>query len=161
MTEQECLQLYGIIQHARSFGFRPVKLGWPDRWALEIESTQVGKPDVVLGRIGDVEFSETGVRERIESIVARTDSKVRIHRLKTDPEPFEAVACGAKTCEIREDDRGFAVGDYLYLEKHDREAGAYLGPLCMVEVTDIRRGAYGVAPTAAVMSIKYLGMTAR
>lgn len=39
------------------------------------------------------------------------------HELKTDPEVWDAVASGAKTHEIRFNDRAFAVGDGLVLRK--------------------------------------------
>lgn len=43
----------------------------------------------------------------------------RRHLLRTWPEPFKAVASGAKTFEFREDDRGFMVGDLLRLQHWD------------------------------------------
>lgn len=39
------------------------------------------------------------------------------HELKTDPAVFEAVATGAKTHEIRLNDRDYAVGDELWLRE--------------------------------------------
>lgn len=41
----------------------------------------------------------------------------RRHELKTDPAVFAAVLAGAKTHEIRKNDRGFAVGDDLLLRE--------------------------------------------
>jgi ASC-1-like (ASCH) protein len=40
---------------------------------------------------------------------------VTVHKLKIDKEPFEALQSGAKTCEVRNDDRGFEVGDWVML----------------------------------------------
>jgi len=42
-----------------------------------------------------------------------------VHRLKTWPDFFEAVADGSKTFEVRLNDRGFQKGDKLILEKYD------------------------------------------
>ena len=44
-----------------------------------------------------------------------------IHNLKILPEYFTAVACGAKTFEVRKDDRPFDVGDVLKLQEYDGE----------------------------------------
>jgi hypothetical protein len=49
----------------------------------------------------------------------------RWHELKTDPEVFDAVASGAKTFEIRRDDRDFKVGDGLLLRR-TRYTGAQM-----------------------------------
>lgn len=52
-----------------------------------------------------------------------------IHRLKTWPQFFDAVACGVKGFEIRKDDRGFEVGDVLLLQEFDpyQGEGSYSG----------------------------------
>lgn len=44
-----------------------------------------------------------------------TDNKT--HELKTDNEMFEAVYSGFKGYEIRFDDRGYQVGDWLHLKE--------------------------------------------
>lgn len=42
---------------------------------------------------------------------------MRIHELKTDPKPFDAVYDGRKLCEVRNNDRDFQVGDLLLLHR--------------------------------------------
>lgn len=49
----------------------------------------------------------------------------RIHVLKIQPEYFNAVAQGYKNFEIRNNDRGFRVGDYVNL--HEFEHGNFTG----------------------------------
>ena len=50
------------------------------------------------------------------------------HELKIAPEFFEAIAAGEKTFELRKEDRGFNVGDVLWLRewKDDRHTGREL-----------------------------------
>lgn len=48
------------------------------------------------------------------------------HRLKTWPEYFDAMASGAKTFEVRWDDRGIAVDDTLACQKFDPATGDYV-----------------------------------
>lgn len=61
---------------------------------------------------------------------------VRRHDLKTLPEPFAAVWVGAKTAELRRDDRGFEVNDVLRLKEFDPETG-YSGRCIDVIVSHI------------------------
>lgn len=60
-----------------------------------------------------------------------------IHYLKISPEYFTAVACGAKTFEVRKDDRPFDVGDVLRLQEYEEEI--YTGRVIDVIVTYILR----------------------
>lgn len=84
-----------------------------------------------------------------------------IHTLKTDPEMFVAVCSGAKTHEIRKDDRGVAVGDVLQLREtvhtgEEMAAGArllYSNREVCVHVTHIMRGpSYGIKEGWAIFS---------
>ena len=43
----------------------------------------------------------------------------RVHILKCWPESFRAVVAGTKTYEVRKDDRGYMVGDYLRLDEYE------------------------------------------
>lgn len=74
-----------------------------------------------------------------------------IHDLKTWPEPFSAVWSGAKTYEIREDDRGYKVGDGLLLREWDPEAKRYTGREAMAWVTYMTKNAWGITGDTCVM----------
>lgn len=50
-----------------------------------------------------------------------------IHELKTWPEFWDAVDRGEKTFEVRRDDRGFQVGDTLWLHRWQPEHGCQDG----------------------------------
>jgi len=82
------------------------------------------------------------------------------HVLKTWPDAWDAIANGSKRFEWRRDDRGFAVGDWLILEKWDpNSASPVLGnwgqPRTIdVRVTYILRGAFGIPDGFCVMSIR-------
>lgn len=83
------------------------------------------------------------------------------HILKTDPEVFQAVMSGAKTFEIRLNDRGYAVGDVLGLRetKHtgaEMRAGAplvYTGRECQRFVSRVLTG-YGLADGWCCLSFR-------
>jgi hypothetical protein len=51
----------------------------------------------------------------------------RVHELKTWPQFFDAIAVGVKTFELRNDDRGFQVGDVLLLNEFDNMRMEYTG----------------------------------
>jgi hypothetical protein len=57
------------------------------------------------------------------------------HELKTEVRFFEAVQSGAKTFEIRRNDRGFSVGDELLLREWDPSSGTYTGRRCVKTIT--------------------------
>lgn len=77
-----------------------------------------------------------------------------IHEVKTWPAMFRAVASGAKTYEIRENDRPYAVGDVLHLREWSNVSGSYTGATCDVVVTFITAGGeWGIPADLCVMSI--------
>lgn len=51
----------------------------------------------------------------------------KVHELKTWPIYFLALVKGTKTFEIRENDRGFSVGDTLVLKEYDPDTRVYSG----------------------------------
>ncbi len=50
-----------------------------------------------------------------------------VHLLKTDMPIYQDIASGCKQFEIRKDDRGFNVGDVLWLAEYDREKTMFTG----------------------------------
>lgn len=79
-----------------------------------------------------------------------------IHELKTWPEYFEEVFAGRKTFEVRQNDRGFNVGDQLFLREYDPETKCYTGRELTRTVTYILRGRdfTGIHDGTIVMAIK-------
>ncbi|MGT3227270.1 DUF3850 domain-containing protein [Yersinia enterocolitica] len=61
----------------------------------------------------------------------------KTHQLKILPEYYQAVIEGKKKAELRENDRGYSIGDYLLLTEWDGGGDAYTGRKVIVEVTDI------------------------
>ena len=77
------------------------------------------------------------------------------HKLKTWPEYFQAVKTGAKTFEVRENDRFFAVGDTLILNEFDGDHGRYTGESLKLTVTYVLLGgAFGIKKQYCVMGFK-------
>ncbi len=85
---------------------------------------------------------------------------MRTHELKTWPEPFDALIRGAKTFELRQDDRGFAVGDTLVLREwvpdpsYLVDRGRYTGRVHRARVTYLLHGGrFGLPEGLCVMSL--------
>ena len=69
-----------------------------------------------------------------------------LHRLKIDAQPMSDLLSGNKTCEVRNDDRGFSVGDYVHLVCADgRETDRI--------ISHIQRG-YGLPDGLCVLSYR-------
>jgi Lar family restriction alleviation protein len=100
-----------------------------------------------------------------KSIGDDTQGEIRkVHHLKTDPEVFDAVARGAKTHEIRLNDRDFQVGDRLVLAETESTGGAMrsapkLYPLVYTGRTESRivshiQTGYGLADGWCILSFR-------
>lgn len=77
------------------------------------------------------------------------------HELKTWPEYFQDITQGAKTFEVRKNDRKYEVGDTLLLREYDPEAKEYTGYEMVVRVIYILHGGqFGVKKGFVVMSIR-------
>ncbi len=88
----------------------------------------------------------------------------RIHRLKTLPEYFNALWEKRKTFEVRHDDRGFDVGDFLQLQEfepsHETRLTWYTDREMLFEVTyKMHGGRYGLNEHHCVLGIRELGRT--
>jgi len=55
-----------------------------------------------------------------------SDNKTTEHHLKVWPAYWDAVKSGAKSFEVRRDDRGFQRGDVLVLRRWDTEGHRYM-----------------------------------
>lgn len=86
----------------------------------------------------------------------------RVHELKTWPAPFSSVWDGSKKYEIRVDDRGYAVGDFLRLREYDPRGSSYRGRFSdravLARVTYMTPGGqWGLPANVCVLSIDVVG----
>lgn len=82
-----------------------------------------------------------------------------IHALKIEKQYFEAVASGRKNFEVRNNDRNFAVGDFLALNETtqvitDTTETVYTGRCCLVEVDYILDSEEYLQPGFVALAIK-------
>ena len=86
-----------------------------------------------------------------------SNQTLRVHDLKTWPDEFRAVVRGAKTAEVRKDDRNFRVGDVLELLEYDPDSEKYTGLKRRVLVTHkVEGGRWGLPVGLCVLSITAL-----
>ena len=80
---------------------------------------------------------------------------MRVHKLKTWPEYFQAVFRGDKTFEVRKNDRDYKVGDILHLVEYHPDSSFYSGEELMRRVTYVLEGPdFGVDMNYVVMGVK-------
>lgn len=83
------------------------------------------------------------------------------HELKIWPVPFAGLRSGLKRCEFRKDDRGFKMGDRLYLREwipstEVATPGTYTGHALRATISWIDRDGFGIPAGHAVLSIDQL-----
>ena len=93
----------------------------------------------MVNQIKDTESSGdvVGAIELAKKLIAlkkrQLAENIITHNLKTLPKYFKAAISGAKTFEVRKDDRDFQVGDILQLQKYDN--GQYLKDIFKTKIT--------------------------
>lgn len=79
------------------------------------------------------------------------------HSLKTWPEYYEEIVHDKKSFEIRRNDRGFAVGDCLFLEEWDPKTVRYTGRDAQRRVTYVLDKHEGLVDGFVIMGIERYG----
>lgn len=80
---------------------------------------------------------------------------VKLHKLKSWPDQFQAVWDGIKVHEYRKDDRDFHIGDILILKEYNpnKKRGKYSGRHIIARVMYVSRRSFGIPNEYCVMSI--------
>lgn len=81
---------------------------------------------------------------------------MKMHTVKCETEWLDAVIAGDKTFELRYDDRGYEVGDYLALEEWDPQTQEYKGQIVIVKVIYAFKDERWLQPNTIAMSIETL-----
>lgn len=153
------------------------------RWALAGDHVSVYVPQVLTEAPDDIlsmfvpamldiiQGKARGFPQEVRAWTKAAIAGPKVHELKIAPRWFDAVLDGSKTFEIRNDDRGFRVGDELRLREYDRgrtvdiEAESerpirildgYTGRECRVTVLSVLRYEdfpMGLQPGYAILSI--------
>lgn len=87
------------------------------------------------------------------SVDGESQRRVVVHTLKVDPEFFRALVSGEKRYELRRDDRGFSVGDYLELREWETADSVYTGRSVVRKITSILRNFPGLVDGYCVLSL--------
>ncbi len=78
----------------------------------------------------------------------------KIHKIKTWPKYYNDVLLGAKTFEVRKNDRAYKVGEYITLEEWDNDNGIYTGRALSRRIKYILDGGqFGIKKGYIVMSL--------
>lgn len=78
---------------------------------------------------------------------------MKVHILKTWPEPFQAVWDGLKPWEYRRNDRDYQVGDILLLEEWDNEKKQFTVREIKAMVAYVLNEGFGLPEGFIIMSL--------
>lgn len=74
------------------------------------------------------------------------------HRVKSHPEYFALAQSGVKQFELRINDRGYAVGDFLHQVEYEPMTGAYSGDELLQVITCVISGPW-LAPGFVALGV--------
>jgi hypothetical protein len=77
------------------------------------------------------------------------------HRVKSWSHFYDAILAGDKLHDLRKNDRGYKVGDYMQLERYDNIKGHFTGESTQRKITFITDNQFPCAYSAAVLPHDY------
>jgi hypothetical protein len=83
-----------------------------------------------------------------------TPRRSKCHEVKSWPDSFVLVARSEKTFEIRQNDRGYHVGDYLLMHEWDPATEQYTGRAVMARITYLTQGKWGMPANLCAMQVE-------
>lgn len=78
---------------------------------------------------------------------------MKVHNLKIAPTYFRDVVSGKKKFEVRENDRGYNIGDYLCLREYDTKYHLYTGKELVVKIIYILDDFVGLKENYVVLGL--------
>lgn len=86
-------------------------------------------------------------------VIKGKSEEMKIHELKITPSYFEDVVYDRKKFEVRKNDRGYKIGDYLCLREYDTEYQVYTGREVVVEIIYMLENFVGLKENYVVLGI--------
>jgi hypothetical protein len=83
------------------------------------------------------------------------DPAATVHEVKSWPKFFNPILAGTRVHELRENDRGYAVGDVLHLREYDPETRRYTGREHHADITSMTSDEQPCAVSSAGLSTGY------
>lgn len=84
---------------------------------------------------------------------------MRTHEVKCWPEFFELLFTGVKTCEVRYNDRRYAMGNLLVIKEWDDRKGAYTGRQVTKVISHVLEGVPGGIPPLGGLQRNFVALS--